>query len=148
MRKPRENSIMSLAHEHFKNLPRDVQTALMTLRRVILDTAKSLPDVGPLEEALRWGQLSFLTSQSKSGSTIRIDAVRDDPTKYAMFLHCQSGLIDDFRQRYPGIMTFVDQRSIEFSLGKPVPMAELKHCISLALTYHSRKKRAKLQRKK
>jgi Domain of unknown function (DU1801) len=139
---------MRFAREHFKNQPGDMQNALLALRQLILDTAKTLQGVGPLEEALRWGQLSFLTSQSKTGCTIRIDALPGDPTKYAMFVHCQSGLINDFRQRYPDAMTYVDQRSIEFTLGKPLPKAELQHCISLALTYHSRKKMGKSQRKK
>jgi hypothetical protein len=139
---------MSIAREHFKNQPIDMQNALLALRQLILDTAKTLPDVAPLEEALRWGQLSFLTSQSKSGSTIRIDAVPGEPTKYALYVHCQSGLIDEFRQRYPHNMRFVSQRSIEFSLGQPLPSPELQHCISLALTYHSRKKKGASQRKR
>jgi hypothetical protein len=138
---------MNLADDLLKHQPSEMRKALMDLRRIILATAESTLGVGPIEEALRWGQLSFLTTQSKSGSTIRIDALRNDPSKYAVYVHCQSGLIDDFRNRYPTQMTYVDQRSIEFTLGKPLPMAELCHCISLALTYHLRKKMEKNQRK-
>ncbi len=138
---------MNLAVNHFKNQNTEMKTALMSLRDLVLDTARTTEGVGPLEEALRWDQLSFITAQTKSGSTIRIDALRSDPNKYAVYVHCQSGLIDEFRNRYPKQMTYVDQRSIVFALGQPMPVAELKHCISLALTYHLRKKMEKTKRK-
>ena len=139
---------MILADDLFKHHSGPLRSALLDLRRIILDVAQSIEGVGPIEEALRWGQLSFLTAQTKSGSTIRIDALRSDPNKYAVYVHCQSGLIDEFRTHYPKQMTFIDQRSIEFTLGQPLPIAELKHCISLALTYHLRKKMEKTKRKK
>ncbi len=46
---------------------------LLFLRELIYDTAARIEGVGPLEEALKWGQPSFLTSESKSGSLIRVD---------------------------------------------------------------------------
>jgi hypothetical protein len=131
---------MSLATETLNRYPPPLRTALKELRGLILETAKETEGVGVIEEALRWGQLSFITAESGSGSTVRIDALRDNPTKYAMFFHCQSGLIADFRNRYPGKMQFVGERSIEFSVGQALPVAELKHCVSLALTHHLRKK--------
>jgi hypothetical protein len=119
--------------------PKPMKDALLSLRQLVLETARETDGVGPIEEALKWRQLSFLTSQTGSGSTIRIDASPKDPSKYAMFFHCQSGLIADFRNRYPIQMKFVGERSIEFSVGESLPRAELKHCISLALTHHLRK---------
>jgi hypothetical protein len=64
--------------------------------------------------------------------------LRNDPSKFAIFFNCQSGLIADFRNRYPKQMQFVGERSVEFSIGQPLPVAELKLCISLALTHHLR----------
>jgi hypothetical protein len=139
---------MTLARDHFKNQSTEMKTALMSLRDLVLDTVRTTEGVGPIEEALRWDQLSFITAQTKSGSTIRIDALRGDANKYALYVHCQSGLVDEFRNRYPKQMTYVDQRNIVFTLGQPLPLAELKHCISLALTYHLRKKMEKTKRKK
>lgn len=138
---------MVLADDLFKHHSSPLRSALLDMRKIILDVAQSIEGVGPIEEALRWGQLSFITTRTKSGSTIRIDALRSDPNKYAVYVHCQSGLIDDFRTRYPKQMTYIDQRSIEFTVGEPLPMAELKHCISLALTFHLRKKTEKSKRK-
>jgi hypothetical protein len=134
---------MTIAELTLNNHPSAMKQALSALRQLILDTANQTEGVGPIEEALRWGQLSFITTVSGSGSTIRIDALRDDPTKFAIFFHCQSGLISDFRNRYPKQMNFVGERSIEFSLGQTLPIDELKHCISLALTHHLRKKASK-----
>ncbi len=138
---------MVLADDLFKHHSSPLRSALLDMRNIILDVAQSIEGVGPIEEALRWGQLSFITTRTKSGSTIRIDALRSDPNKYAVYVHCQSGLIDEFRTRYPKQMTYIDQRSIEFTVGEPLPMAELKHCISLALTFHLRKKMEKSKRK-
>lgn len=134
---------MTITETTLNNHPSAMKQALSALRQLILDTASQTEGVGPIEEALRWGQLSFMTTVSGSGSTIRIDALRDDPTKYAIFFHCQSGLISDFRSRYSQQMNFVGERSIEFSLGQTLPIDELKHCISLALTHHLRKKASK-----
>jgi Domain of unknown function (DU1801) len=122
--------------------------ALFALRALIVQTAKETLGVGPIEEALRWGQLSFMTTESGSGSTIRIDAIRGDPKKYAIFFNCQSGLIAEFRNQYPGKMQFVGERSIEFSIEQPLPEAELKHCISLALTHRLRKQVTKTKQHK
>jgi hypothetical protein len=131
---------MTQPHHVLNVHPKPMQKALLLLRQLIHDISSETEGVGPIEEALRWGQLSFITSVSGSGSTIRIDALRTDPTKYAIFFHCQSGLIADFRNRYPTQLSFVGERSIELRLGKPLPVAELKHCISLALTHNLRKK--------
>ena len=53
---------------------------------------------------------------------------------------CNSGLIEDFKELYKGEMNFVGNRSIVFNVGGRLPEAALRHCISLALTYHLRKK--------
>ena len=60
----------------FAAYPKPVRTKLLALRRLIFDTAKTTGGVGPLEEALKWGQPSYLTSKTRSGSTIRIDQVK------------------------------------------------------------------------
>lgn len=139
---------MSDAAVVLKRHPAATRKMLLQLRALVLETARETEGVGAIEEALRWGQLSFLTTQTGSGSTIRIDALRDDPTKCAMFFHCQSGLIANFRERYPKKMNFVGERSIEFNVSDHLPQNELKHCISLALTHHLRKNGAKPKRKR
>lgn len=106
---------------------------------MIMDVAKATPGVGRLEETVRWGQPSFVTPETGSGSTIRIDGFKNDPTKYAMYFICTSGLVRDFRELYRDEMKFIGDRSIEFKVEETPPEAALRHCISLALTYHLRK---------
>ncbi len=61
--------------EVFKNYPNEAREKLLELRKLIFNTANSIEGVGTLEETLKWGQPSYLTSETKSGSTIRIDKV-------------------------------------------------------------------------
>jgi Domain of unknown function (DU1801) len=129
-----------MAKLDFNAYPEPVRDRLLALRKMILDVAKATPGVGKLEEALRWGQPSYITPETGSGSTIRIDHIKNDPTKYAMYFICTSGLIDDFKELYRGKMKFEGNRSIVFNVDDRLPEEPLRHCISLALTYHLRKK--------
>jgi len=125
----------------FGAYPGETKAKLLALRRLIFETAAATPGVGALEETLKWGQPSYLTSETKSGSTIRIDRVKpdgktEDRDRYAVYFHCQTTLVATFRELYPETLTFGGNRSILFDLDQPVPKAALKHCIGLALTYH------------
>ncbi len=99
----------------FSAYPLPVQRKLLALRSMIFDVAKKTSGVGQLEEALRWGQPSYLTSET-------------------------SGLIDDFKELYRDEMDFVGNRSIVFGIADRLPEDALRHCISLALTYHFKKR--------
>jgi hypothetical protein len=116
-----------------------VQKKLTQLRSLILATARETDGVGATEETLKWNQFSFLTSESASGSTIRIDGSRKEPAKLAMYVHCQSGLIDEFKQHYARTLQFEGKRAVVLDAAEPLPKDALKHCISLALTHHMRK---------
>jgi hypothetical protein len=120
----------------FESYPSTIKPELMNLRRLILETAAATAGVGHLEETLKWGQPSYLTAQSKSGSTIRIDGIKTDPFGYAMFLNCKTSLVETFRELYPTKLSFGGNRSILFRAGEALPEPELRHCIALALTYH------------
>ena len=106
---------------------------------MIFDVAKPTPGVGKIEEALRWGQPSYITPETGSGSTIRIDHIKNEPMKCAMYFMCTSGLIDNFKELYWDKMNFEGNRSIVFDVADRLPEEPLRHCISLALTYHLRK---------
>src|SRR6201995_5053278 len=74
----------------FDAYPKPVKAKLLALRRLILDTAKATKGVGALEETLKWGQPSYLTAATGSGSTIRIDQVKPATDQYAVYFHCQT----------------------------------------------------------
>ena len=127
----------------FAGYPADVRRKLLVLRELIFDTAATTDGVGKLEETLRWGEPSYLTTESGSGSTVRINA-KGARGQYAMYFHCQTNLVETFRNWYPHKFTFDKNRAIVFNNGDAVPINELRHCIALALTYHrDRKARAR-----
>lgn len=126
----------------FADYPAAIRARLLTLREMIYSTAATIDGVGPLEETLKWGQPSYLTTETGSGSTIRIDRVKDNDDRVAMYFHCQTDLIATFRELYPTDMEYGGNRSIVLGLTAKLPEEALRHCIGLALTYHARKQPA------
>ncbi|MCG8336081.1 MAG: DUF1801 domain-containing protein [Proteobacteria bacterium] len=124
----------------FRAYPSKARTKLMFLRRLILDTAASIDSVGDIEETLKWGEPSYLTSKTKSGSTIRIDWKESQQSQYAMYFKCTANLVEAFREKYPETFKFGGNRSIVFDFDDKIPVNELKNCIAMALTYHRNKK--------
>jgi uncharacterized protein DUF1801 len=98
-----------------------------------------------LEETLKWGQVSYLTCESKSGSTIRIDQVKSEPDKYALYFHCQTNLVETFRELYPNLV-YGGNRCILLNASQALPKDALRHCVALALTYHLNKDRDRRNR--
>lgn len=124
----------------FKSYPKKIRAKLMFLRQLILETASVTEGVGELEETLKWGEPSYLTPKTKSGSTIRIDWKKTQEEQYAMYFKCTANLVIAFRERYPTEFRYGGNRSIIFKIDDEIPVKELKNCISLALAYHLNKK--------
>jgi hypothetical protein len=120
----------------FSAYPGPIKTKLLALRRLIFDTARTTTGVGPLQETLKWGQPSYLTAETRSGSTIRIDQVKSAANQYAIYFHCQTDLVETFRELYPTDLSYGGNRSILLNARKAIPEAPLRHCVALALTYH------------
>jgi hypothetical protein len=126
----------------FAAYPKPLKPKLLALRRLILDTAKVTKGVGALQETLKWGQPSYLTPETKSGSTIRIDQVKPEAGQVAVYFHCQTNLVETFRELYPEL-SFAGNRSILLDAGDKLPEAALRHCVALALTYHLNKRKTR-----
>ncbi|MBC7954281.1 MAG: DUF1801 domain-containing protein [Cytophagales bacterium] len=120
----------------FEAFPTGVRRKLLRLRQLIFDTAATTPGVGALEETLKWGEPAYLTSQSKSGSTVRIGWNKKRPTQYAMYFNCQTTLVETFRTMFPDDFTFEGNRALVFDETGAVPTDALAYCIAAALTYH------------
>ena len=129
----------------FGAYPSPVKSRLLALRRLIFDTAAATQGVGTLQETLKWGQPSYLTTESKSGSTIRIDQVKAEAGRYAVYFHCQTDLVETFRELYPELR-YGGNRAILLDAGEKLPEKALRHCVALALTYHARKRKTGNQR--
>ena len=126
----------------FRAYPASIRAKLMELRQLIYDVASETDGVGELLETLRWGQPSYITAQSGSGTLIRIDQMASQPGTYAMYFHCQTTLVETFRKIFHDDFTFVGNRSLLFRVGGTVPVSKLRRCVALALTYHLDRKSA------
>ncbi len=122
--------------EAFALLPPHARDKLLELRSLIFETAAKTPGVGPLEEALRWGEPSYLTTKSKSGTTIRIHWKPRRQDRCAMYVHCQTNLVAQYRLRHHDSLEFEGNRAVLFPVEGPLPVMALRDCIELALTYH------------
>jgi len=125
----------------FAAYPPALKTKLLRLRDLIFETAAETEGVGAIEETLKWGQPSYLTPETKSGSTIRIDRHKSGDGRYAMFVHCQTHLVDTFREIFRDALAYEGNRAVVLDAGDDLPGDALRHCIAMALTYHLNKRK-------
>lgn len=121
----------------FQALPDDVRPQLLELRGMLFEVAASTAGVGEIVETLKWGQPSYLTVRPKSGSTVRLGTTKGG--RAALFCHCQTSLIRQFRELYDGTFEFEGNRALILAKKGKLPRPELTHCMAMALTYHRRK---------
>ena len=122
--------------EVFNHYPKHIRQRLMLLRQLVMETASQSEGVGPLEEALKWGEPSYV---AKNGSTIRMDWKSSKPDQYALYFNCKTKLVDTFKELYGDKLKLEGNRAIVFDIHDEIPVNEVKYCIFLSLTYHSRK---------
>ena len=120
--------------------PKQAAARIHRLRKLILETAAADPRIGPLTETLKWSEPAYLTERSRSGSTIRIAWKAKAPGQCAMYLNCQTNLVDTYRTLFPELR-YEGNRAVVFELSEKLPEAAVQRCIELALTYHLTKKR-------
>ena len=75
-------------HRVFTSYPAEVQEKLLFLRELIFRTAEEDQSIGLLEETLKWGEPSYLTPITKSGSTVSIDWKKSNEGQYAIYFKC------------------------------------------------------------
>jgi len=127
----------------FEAYPAKPRQKLFALRELIFKIAASTEGVGVLEETLKWGEPAYVTTQSGSGSTVRVGWKKSAPTQYAIYFNCQTTLVETFRTLFPTALKFEGNRAIVFNETDKVPTDALGICIAAALTYHRRKTSAK-----
>ncbi|PCJ44680.1 MAG: hypothetical protein COA99_06550 [Moraxellaceae bacterium] len=123
----------------FDTYPSHVRSKLEYLRGLILEVASNTEGVGEIEEKLKWGEPSYITSETKSGTTLRIDWKEENPEKYAVYMNCQTSLIDSYNSLFPGVFSFEGNRAVVFSIHDKLPEEELRVCVQMAFTYHRSK---------
>lgn len=118
-----------------------VAARLREMRRLILESAAATPGVGEIVETLKWGQPSYLTEGPKSGTTIRIDGLKDREDGVAVFFHCGTDMVESCRTHYPDTFDYEGNRALHMSASDALPEDALRHCFQLALTYHTRRRK-------
>lgn len=107
---------------------------LLALRRLIFDIARDDPRVGPIEEALRWGQPAYLTPETRSGTTLRLG--RSKSGSPALFVHCQTTLVSDYNAAFPKQQETEGSRAILVPTCADIDAMRHGWLIRQALTYH------------
>ncbi|WP_205881300.1 DUF1801 domain-containing protein [Leucobacter viscericola] len=121
--------------EAFESYDAAVRAPLLQLRELIFDVAAATDGVGALTETLKWGQPSYLTEATQSGTMIRLAPFED--AQVGVFVHCQTSLISDFRGSYPDL-NYSGTRAIVLSPSKAIPTDAMRLFFELALTYKRR----------
>lgn len=127
--------------EKFLSYPGNIQLKLLVIRDLIFKVASSLDGVGPIYETLKWGEPSYVTLKTKSGSTCRINWKKNTPTKYYIYFNCKTTLVETFKEIYGPLFRYGCNRSIILDASEELPIDEISDCIAMALTYHQSKKR-------
>lgn len=121
----------------FDAAPEGARAGMLVLRRLIFDLAAEMPEVGRLEEALRWGQPAYLTPRTKAGSTIRLGPRNSGG--FALYAHCQTTLIADFRALAGDVFRYEGNRAVLFDTEADIRPDLLAALIRRALTWHCRR---------
>lgn len=112
-----------------------IMSSLLNLRDLIEETAAESQAVKSVSGSLKWGQPSYEAVKPKTGSPIRIDAIKGTDTGYAMYFICTTTLVGEMRERYGDTLTFEGNRAMIFDTCKTLHRDAVKHCIAMALTY-------------
>ena len=125
----------------FLAYPGKVRSKMYDLRDFILDIGEGLEQVKGIQETLKWGEPSFITTGPKTGTTIRIDWKEKHPDYYAVYVNCQTSLIESFKVLYPDSFIYEGTRAIQFPLYEDLwenrlKVARLREFITMAMTYH------------
>ncbi|WMS88273.1 DUF1801 domain-containing protein [Pleionea litopenaei] len=120
-----------LVERRFNSYPESIFPLINRLRVLIFSVAGEL-DLGPVNESLKWGEPSYSV---KDGSPIRIDWKEKTPNQHYLFFHCQTKLVDTFRELYGDILECSGNRAIVLNVEHKLPEQAVRHCIQLALQY-------------
>lgn len=114
-------------------LPSELQPGLQALRELIFEVAENV-GAAPLQESLKWGQPSYLSARPRESTAVRIGANKDRE-HVALFFHCQSSVVPEFRAMFPDDFRYDGNRAVLFRPGEDLQKDKLRLCIAHALQY-------------
>ena len=111
-----------------------LRQGLYQLRGLIFAQAARMPQIGPVTEALRWGQPAFLTLDTGAACSLRVGPT--NAQDIGLFVHCQTGLIAAFGSGAGAGLRFDGTRGVLFAPGDRIDPAQISVLIGQALGYH------------
>lgn len=131
MIRPFDDPKVAAAYDAF---PVDSRAIALTLRDLIFSVAWDAPQVGRVQETLKWGQPSYLTPETKSGSTLRIGVAKQGGA--AIFAHCATDIISTYASTFPETDQIEGNRAVIFTSADKIVPKRLRLLIYHGLTYH------------
>ena len=120
----------------FNGYDENQKVLLLELRKLIFNVAQQDQLIGALSEALKWGQPSYLTATSGSGTTVRIGPSSKKPGWCGLYVHCQTNLVSTWRTMFADTFEFDGNRGILLAPGQDLDKEAIAFCVSMALRYH------------
>ena len=122
----------------FNEMPKAASNNLLKIRDLILKLSNDHPDIGKIDECLKWGEPSYVTHSPRTGTTVRL-AWKSKTNTYGIYVPCQTTIIEDFKQVHGDDLRFDKNRGILFSEKDTVPEEQITTFLIGALTYHNKK---------
>jgi len=120
----------------FATYPKDALEIALCLRDLIYEVAAATSEVGRLVETLKWGQPSYLTPETKSGSTLRIGLAKGGGV--AIFAHCATDIIGTYAANFGNLDRIEGNRAVVFRHANEIVPERLRLLVHHGLTYHLR----------
>jgi hypothetical protein len=118
----------------FDAFPDAARPGLLSLRTLIHETAATMPQIGGLTEALRWGQPSYMATRPRTSSTIRLGIPKAGG--FALYAHCQSTVITAYSEMFGDQDRTEGNRAVLFNTASDIAPERLRYLIRHALCYH------------
>lgn len=123
----------------FDNFEPMVRSATLQVRDWVFEIAASDSEIGSITEDLKWGEPAYLTNQTNSGTTLRINQKKNTPNLFAIYVNCKTDLVENFKNIFPKLK-YEGTRAIVVDASFPLPENEIKTIISMVLRYKLRGK--------
>ncbi len=125
----------------YHRFPKPMQRKMFELRDIIFEVAKNNPKIGKITESLKWGEPTYETIKTKSGSPLKIIYKTAMDANFSLAVMSSTNLIETFKEIYPKTFYFNGTREVIINSNKKIPRNEIYKCIELALTYNLKNKK-------
>jgi len=124
---------------HVSAWPAPARATLLACRSIFHSTSEDR-GLGPLDEALKWGQPAWRPRRPRTGSTLRLHWTDALPDHMAVYVDCKTDLASRMHDLYPDLAENDLRRRMSFRLDQPFPEQAISHLAEMTFTYHLAKR--------